>query len=36
MIEKEDYFPKNLFDRYDGYAVWFRVMEEQTKQYNRD
>jgi hypothetical protein len=36
IVEKERfYFPINLFDRYDGHDVWFRVMEEQVKQYKR-
>jgi hypothetical protein len=35
-VEKERfYFPINLFDRYDGHDVWFRVTEEQIKQYGR-
>ena len=35
-VEKERYyFPKNLFDRYDGHDVWFRITEEQAKQYKR-
>ena len=36
-VEKERfYFPKSLFDRYDGIDVWFKVTEEQAKQYKRD
>ena len=36
-VEKERfYFPKNLFDRYDRHDVWFRVTEEEAKQYKRD
>ena len=35
-VEKERYyFPKNLFDCYDGHDVWFRITEEQAKQYKR-
>jgi hypothetical protein len=35
-VEKERYqFPKNLFDRYDGHDVWFKVTEEQAKQYKK-
>lgn len=36
-VEKERYYlPKYLFDRYDGHDVWFKVTEEQAKQYKRD
>ena len=35
-VEKERYcFPKNLFDRYDGHNVWFKITEKQAKQYKR-
>ena len=35
-VEKERYyFPKNLFNSYDGHDVWFRITEEQAKQYKR-
>jgi hypothetical protein len=37
-VEKEKeryYFPKNLFERYDGHDVWFRITEEQAKQYKK-
>jgi hypothetical protein len=35
-VEKERYyFPKNLFDRFDGHDVWFKITEEQAKQYKR-
>ncbi len=36
-VEKERFcFPINLFDRYDGHDVRFRITEEQAKQYKRD
>ena len=36
-VKKERYyFPKDLFDRYDGHDSWFRITEEQAKQYKRD
>jgi hypothetical protein len=36
-VETERFhFPKNLFDRHDGHNVWFRVTEEEAKQYKKD
>ncbi|HYY70823.1 MAG TPA: hypothetical protein VE595_00300 [Nitrososphaeraceae archaeon] len=36
-VEKERfYFRKNLFDRYDGHDVWFKITEEEAKQYKKD
>lgn len=29
------YIPKHLVDRFDGIHVWFRITEDEARQYNR-
>jgi hypothetical protein len=30
------YFPKNLIERFDGDTVYFKITEDESKQYKRD
>ena len=37
IINKElFYIPKHLVDRFDGIHVWFKITEEETKQYSQN
>ena len=37
IINKElFYIPKYLVDRFDGIHVWFKITEEETKQYSQN
>lgn len=36
LIEGDNFLlPKNLVDRYDGHVLWFRITQEQAKQYRQ-
>lgn len=36
LYKEKFYIPKNLVDRFDGTTVYFKLTEEEAKQYKKD